>query len=161
MSSIHPGRMTHDHDGELVVFLIGMRVNRLWRPDVWGPAFAAMGPMLTELSSDPDSGLLGYHTMIGDRGPLLVQYWASVDKLYAYAADTEAAHRPAWTRFNQRVRKVPGVVGVWHETYVVASAESVYVGMPSFGLARATGLRAVTGRLDRARTRLEAASQAG
>ncbi len=105
MSSIHPGRMTHDHDGELVVFLIGMRVNRLWRPDVWGPAFAAMGPMLTELSSDPDSGLLGYHTTIGDRGPLLVQYWASVDKLYAYAADTEAAHRPAWARFNQRVRR--------------------------------------------------------
>jgi hypothetical protein len=24
--------MTHEHDGELVVFLIGMRINQMWRP---------------------------------------------------------------------------------------------------------------------------------
>ncbi len=31
----------HTHDGELAVFLIGMRVNHPWRPDLWGPVFAA------------------------------------------------------------------------------------------------------------------------
>lgn len=28
MATIEHGRMTHQHDGELVVFLIGMRINR-------------------------------------------------------------------------------------------------------------------------------------
>lgn len=36
-----PGRMTHRHDGELVVFLIGMRVNRWYRPDLWLPVSGA------------------------------------------------------------------------------------------------------------------------
>ena len=50
MAKIENGRMTHDHDGELVVFLIGMRINRWWRPDLWLPVFNAMPPMLAELS---------------------------------------------------------------------------------------------------------------
>ena len=33
MATIANGRMTHQHDGELVVFLIGMRFNRPWRVD--------------------------------------------------------------------------------------------------------------------------------
>ena len=35
-------RLTHDYDGELVVFLIGMRINRPWRLDLWLPVFRAM-----------------------------------------------------------------------------------------------------------------------
>jgi hypothetical protein len=46
MPTVNPARITHDYDGELVVFLIGMRVNRLWRPDQWWPVFAAMPGML-------------------------------------------------------------------------------------------------------------------
>ena len=42
MADIHPGRTTHAHDGSLVLFQIGMRVNQPWRPDLWGPVFAAM-----------------------------------------------------------------------------------------------------------------------
>ena len=52
MAEILSGRMTHDHDGPLVVFLIGMRVNKLWRPDQWLPTFAAMPPMLRERALD-------------------------------------------------------------------------------------------------------------
>ena len=52
--------LTHEHDGPLVVFLIGMRINRWWRPDLWLPVFAVMPTMLAELSRDPGSGLLGY-----------------------------------------------------------------------------------------------------
>ena len=77
-----PARMTHDYDGDLVVFLIGMRINKPWRPDLWLPVFFAMPAMLAELSKDKDSGLLGYRLTFGAGGPLLVQYWNSHEKLY-------------------------------------------------------------------------------
>jgi len=138
MTGIIPARMTHGYEGDLVVFLIGMRINKPWRPDLWMPVFLAMGPMLAELSKDKDSGLLGYRMTFGAGGPLLVQYWNSHEKLYRYASDRDAAHRPAWAAFNRRARKAPGAVGIWHETYVVERAESIYVGMPVAGLAAAT-----------------------
>ncbi len=130
--------LTHEHDGPLVVFLIGMRINRWWRPDLWLPVFAAMPTMLAELSRDPGSGLLGYRLTFGAGGPLVVQYWDSHDKLYAYAGAPQAAHRPAWTAFNRRARRHPGGVGIWHETYLVDRAQSRYVQMPAAGLAAAT-----------------------
>jgi hypothetical protein len=154
MPTVNPARTTHDYDGELVVFLIGMRVNQLWRPDRWWPVFAAMPGMLAELSKDPDSGLMGYRLTFGRGGPLLVQYWNSHDKLYAYASNPSAAHRPAWTRFNQMIRKAPGAVGIWHETYVVDRAESIYSGMPPAGLAAATASVPVARRGETARQRL-------
>lgn len=138
MARIFPQRMTHQHTGPLVVFLIGMRINRPWRPDLWLPAFAAMPRMLAELSSDPDSGLLGYRLTLGSGGPLVVQYWKSAEQLYDYASRPDAEHRPAWAAFNRAARKAPGVVGIWHETYAVERAESMYVGMPAAGLAKAT-----------------------
>lgn len=85
MSKVITGRMTHRHEGELVVFHIGMQINRWWRPDLWMPAFFAMPRMLRELSIDPDSGMLGYHLLFGAGGPYVVQYWSSVDKLYESA----------------------------------------------------------------------------
>jgi hypothetical protein len=138
MTEVIPGRMTHDYDGDLVVFLIGMRINKPWRLDLWLPVFTAMPAMLAELSKDKQSGLLGYRLTFGAGGPLLVQYWNSHEKLYQYASNRDAAHRPAWAAFNRRARKAPGAVGVWHETYVVERAESIYAGMPVSGLAAAT-----------------------
>ena len=138
MTEVIPGRMTHDYDGDLVVFLIGMRISKPWRLDLWLPVFTAMPAMLAELSKDKDSGLLGYRLTFGAGGPLLVQYWNSHEKLYQYASNRDAAHRPAWAAFNRRARKAPGAVGVWHETYVVERAESIYAGMPVSGLAAAT-----------------------
>jgi len=138
MTEVISGRMTHDYDGDLVVFLIGMRINKPWRLDLWLPVFTAMPAMLAELSKDKDSGLLGYRLTFGAGGPLLVQYWNSHEKLYQYASNRDAAHRPAWAAFNRRARKAPGAVGVWHETYVVERAESIYAGMPVSGLAAAT-----------------------
>jgi hypothetical protein len=153
-------RMTHQHDGELVVFLIGMRINKTWRPDLWFPVFTAMPGMLAELSENPESGLLSYRLVFDLRGPWLVQYWSSQAKLYAYASDLDAQHRPAWTAFNKRARKAPGAVGIWHETYVVERAESIYVGMPPSGLGKATTLIPITRRADRARDRLVAGATA-
>jgi len=156
MARITPGRMTHEHSGELVVFLIGMRINRPWRIDLWWPAFMAMPKMLRELMTDPDSGLMGFRMTMGGGGPLLVQYWNSLDKLYGYASDSTAEHRPAWAAFNKRARKVPGAVGIWHETFVTERAESMYVAMPPTGLAAATSSVEVIRSRDRAAARAEA-----
>ena len=138
-----------------------MRVNRPWRPDLWMPVFAAMPRMLAELSRDRDSGLLGHRVLVGAGGPTVVQYWSSVEKLHAYASRPDAEHRPAWSAFNRRARAVPGAVGIWHETYLVDRAESVYVGMPATGLAAATAAVPVGRRGDRAVDRLAGARPAG
>lgn len=158
MTEILPGRMTHDHEGPLVVFLIGMRISKPWRPDLWLPAFRAMPPMLRELATDPDSGMLGFRTVVDTSGPTVIQWWDSEEKLYAYASRPDAEHRPAWTAFNARARKAPGAVGIWHETYVVDRAESIYVGMPPSGLARATSLVPIGRNADRAAARLAGGS---
>jgi len=154
MAQIKIGRMTHQYEGELVVFLIGMRFNRPWRVDKWMPAFLAMPRMLTELSKDPESGLMGFRLTIGGDGPTVIQYWNSREKLYEYASAPSAQHRPAWTAFNRRARKAAGAVGIWHETYQVDRAETMYVGMPAFGLAAATAAVPVGTRADRAVDRM-------
>jgi len=153
MTRIVRGRSTHRYTGELVVFHIGMEINRWWRPDLWLPVFNAMPRMLRELSVDPDSGMLGYAILLGARGPYVVQYWSSVDKLYDYASSSDQQHRPAWARFNRMARRAPGAVGIWHETFLVERAESVYVGTKPMGLPKATELVPVTARHDHARDR--------
>ena len=154
MSKIVQGRMTHRYDGELVVFHIGMQINAWWRPDLWLPVFLSMPRMLRELFTDPDSGILGYSMLFGAGGPYLVQYWSSLDKLYAYASVPNQAHRPAWTAFNRRARRAPGAVGIWHETFVVERAESIYVGTKPMGLPKATTAVPITPKGDRAKERM-------
>jgi len=161
MARVNPSRMTHRYEGELVIFLIGMGINRPWRPDLWLPVFVAMPRMLRELFSDPDSGLTGMRMTIGARGPVLVQYWNSLDKLYAYASNPNAEHRPAWAAFNRRARKAPGAVGIWHETFAVSKAESLYVGMPPSGLALATESVPVAAHSNEARGRMASGRTGG
>lgn len=153
MSKVIKGRMTHQYDGELVVFNIGIRINRFWRPDLWMPAMFAMPGMLRELRNDPDSGLLSSTYLYGSNGPFVVQYWSSVEKLYEYSKSADQRHRPAWTRFNQAARKAPDAVGIWHETFLVARAESVYSSTPPMGLPAATTIVPIARRYDRARDR--------
>jgi hypothetical protein len=153
---VNLSRTTHYYEGELVVFLIGMRINKPWRPDLWLPVFRAMPSMLAELSADPDSGLLGYRLIVGSGGPSVIQYWSSSEKLYAYASDRNSIHRPAWARFNSMIRKSPGAVGIWHETYLVDRAETIYSGMPPYGLAAATSAVPIARRGETARERLAA-----
>jgi hypothetical protein len=149
MADIEPGRMTHDHAGPIGVFLIGVRFNRLHRPDQWWPTFAAMPKMLTELyrnkaaaaaGTAEDLGFLGARTLLGGKGVTVVQYWRSVEDIYRYAGATDHEHRPAWSAFNARARRAAGAVGIWHETFAVPAGahESVYVGCPTMGLAEAT-----------------------
>ncbi len=144
MPKINANRVTANIEGDFVVFLIGLRINRLWRPDKWAPAAKAMGTMLKELySAGPDSGFLG-HQPLGTFN--MAQYWRSFDHLEAYARAKDQAHWPAWVDFNRRMKSSRGDVGIWHETYLVPAGRyvTVYSGMPDFGLAKAAGRVAVT-----------------
>jgi hypothetical protein len=157
MTEIIAERMTALRDDGIVVFLIGMRVNRWWRIHRWLPVALAMPRMLRELAARPEAGLLG--AISG--GLFLIQYWESKEKLLAYASDRQGEHFPAWGAFYRRVGK-SGDVGIWHETYLVprGSFESVYVNMPRFGLGRFSRLEKAHGGRARAADRLEANSAA-
>lgn len=147
-------RTTHRPTDGLALFLIGMRFSKPWRVDAWLPAFLAMPRMLRELSTDPDSGMLGVRLLRGERGVTVVQYWRDTASIYAYANDGDKQHRPAWTAFYRAARRVPGAVGIWHETYAVSAAETLYVDMPPTGLAAALGPEPITPRNRTAHARL-------
>jgi hypothetical protein len=154
MSAIKQGRQTARPDGDFVVFLIGMRFNRLWRVHKWAPVLLAMPRMIAELERQPELGFLGADTWFG-RTTLMVQYWRSFGQLEAYAKAREKAHLPAWAAFNRTVG-ANGDVGIFHETYRVASGdyENIYANMPPVLLGRAMGLTPVRGALESARSRL-------
>ena len=149
------GRQTAAYDGDLVVFLIGMRVNKLRALRQWLPVARSMGPMLTELMKNPEAGLLGFRTFPTWRGVTMVQYWESAEKLQAFAGDPGRTHRPAWLRFF-KLAYSGGSAGVWHETFVVpaGSHETIYVNMPALGLGRTKGLETVGSAKDSAAQRL-------
>lgn len=73
MSKVIRQRMTSMIEGDFIVFLIGMRINKLWKVHKWLPVFLAMPKMLQELSQRPDSGLLGFHFHIGLRNHMVVR----------------------------------------------------------------------------------------
>ncbi|MFS4095976.1 DUF4188 domain-containing protein [Streptomyces sp. AF1A] len=137
-------RTTADAQGEVVVLLIGMRINRFWAVHLWLPVLLAMVRMLRELEKDPARGLRGRVLLTASpRTYYVVQYWESKEKLYAYATAPDAFHHKAWAQLNRKERtgKLRGQVGIWHETYVVpeGSYEAIYGDMPAFGLAAAHG----------------------
>jgi len=138
------GRHVAKIDGDFVVLLIGMRLNRPWKVHKWLPVFRAMGPMIRELQADPGSGFLGASRGFLAGGPALVQYWRSFEHLERYARDREALHLPAWRDFNRRVRD-SGDVGIWHETYRVRAGEyeAIYGNMPRTGLAAVAAHRPI------------------
>lgn len=158
-------RVCAELDGPFVVFLIGMRVNRWWKPWAWLPVVRAMPRMLAELARQPHMGLLHARSQFGFPNAMVIQYWRSFEALEAYAKATDAAHLPAWRAFNQRTGS-NGDVGIWHETYLVAPGayESIYNNMPPYGLGLAGRLVDVKGGRHAAHERVKAslgASAAG
>lgn len=159
--------MTSKHmahvEGPVVAFLIGMRINTLWRFWEWLPVALAMPAMMRELAMNRDLGALGARTFLSGRVILVVQYWRSFDHLERYAHAPNQAHLPAWKAFNQRARRGTGAAGIFHETYAVepGQVESVYVDMPrDFGLAGTVGPIDVRAGRMAARERLAARQQA-
>ncbi len=160
MAKIVPGRYTAATDQPFVVFLIGMRINKLRAVRQWLPTVMAMGPMLRELFTHPEKGLLGARSYLGWREVMVVQYWRSFEDLERFARSADDPHFPAWKRFNATVGYQDGAVGIWHESYLVQPGqyEVVYGNMPVFGLAAATTHVPARGRLETARRRLGGAN---
>jgi Domain of unknown function (DUF4188) len=152
-------RLFANVEGSFVVFLIGMRINSLWKVHKWWPVAQAMPRMLKELQAQPELGMLSGE-LWGGRTTILVQYWRSPDHLFAYAKNREARHLPAWRAFNHAVG-TNGDVGVWHETYVVSPGtyENIYVNMPPFGLGKIGTLSVASAGLQSAEARLKASGR--
>jgi hypothetical protein len=154
MTTIISERVTAEVEGEVIVFLIGMRINRPWKVHKWLPVLRAMPRMLRELAGDTDAGFLGFHSWVGNPS-IMLQYWRSFEHLERYAKDAARHHRSAWAAFNRAIGS-GGDVGIWHETYRVRSGdfECVYNNMPLFGLARATKCVPASGRRESAAGRM-------
>src|SRR5262249_38132631 len=153
MARVIPERMCAQIEGDFVVFIIGMRINKLWKIHKWLPVFLGMPRMLKELSQNPKAGLLG----VQSSGLMtLVQYWRSLQALEAEAGDANGSHWPAWVAFNKAVGGSRGDVGIWHETYRVKAGEyeAIYSGMPSYGLGKVSRLIPARDRYETARGRI-------
>lgn len=134
---IHTGRWTAEFDGDLVVFLIGARITRLWKVRTWLPVARAMTAMQREIAQHPEIGCLQVENY-GALRTISVQYWRSFEHLERFARSAEWSHLAAWRSFNRVVRD-SGDLGIWHETYRVpaGASETVYGNMPVMGLAAA------------------------
>ncbi len=148
-------RMTAQMEGDFVIFLIGMRINRPLQVHKWLPMTQDMPRMLKELTQHPEMGLLAYNVNVSLPIVTVIQYWRSFEQLTAYAGNRDAAHFPAWVAFNKRVGS-SGAVGIWHETYRISAGnyESIYNNMPRYGLGQAGTLIPATGRRTTAQMRL-------
>ena len=139
MSTVVTGRQTANLDDEVVVFLIGMRINRLRSPRSWLPAFRAMPRMLAELAANPELGLLERPRFWSGRVFALVQYWRSFDTspatrgLETTSTCPHGASSTGWSATTapwDLPRDLPGRPG---------RAETLYANMPPFGLGAAVG----------------------
>jgi hypothetical protein len=148
VSGIIAGRQQARTERPMALFLIGMRINALLGIAGWGPVVMAMPRMLAELKNKPEAGLLWHRQYWSGRNVMAVQYWESMEKLFAYAHDRTGEHFPAWAAFNRRI-KANSAVGIWHETYIIdpATAENIYSNMPPFGLGAVGALTPARGRM--------------
>jgi len=102
VAEIFEKRMTGELRGDFVLFLIGLRFNRLWKIHKWLPVVRSMPRMIRELAVDRESGFLGCEMWFG-RTTIIVQYWRTFDQLESYAKNNSAEHLPAWAAFNRNV----------------------------------------------------------
>ena len=135
---INHGRWTVDVDGDFVVFLIGAELRDPAQAGPAGELLMAMVDMLTELSQDPTTGLLGFQRY-GGVGGVVVQYWRSFEALEAYARNPDAKHAPVWRAWNRLAEDKRAGAAIWHETFQVSAGcyEAVYQNMPVTGLQKA------------------------
>lgn len=156
MARIFAERMIPVIEGDFVVFLIGVRINKPWKVHKWWPVVAAMPQMIRELEADPELGFLGHLSGL----KVIVQYWRSFEHLESYARSKDRQHLPAWKAFNQAIGASRGDVGIWHETYKVRAGEyeGIYSGMPRIGLGAAGSLVPVRRSSEGARDRLRPAA---
>lgn len=148
-------RLTAHLEGDFVVFMLGLRLNRPWLVHRWWPMYKLLPPMLRQLAAHPETGYLHGELWYG-RTILSVQYWRSWEALQAFAHDKQSLHVPAWKEFNRQIG-LRGEMGIFHETYLVKAGhyENIYHNMPPFGLGVPGVLSDTRGRYATAKARLE------
>lgn len=152
-----PNRLTTAAPDGTVLFIVGMRINRLWALNKVLPVLLAMPRMLVEQIRNPDLGMIGKpRTFLSGRLVVVVQYWRDYESLERYALKPELSHLKAWRAFNASARG-NSAVGVFHETYVLGAGnhETVYVNVPAeILLAAAVGAVPATGARESSRGRI-------
>ncbi|WP_251553940.1 DUF4188 domain-containing protein [Neobacillus muris] len=151
---IYTGRYTTENKEDVVVFLIGMRVNKRLALHKWLPVFNAMPGMIKELyTNKEDLGFLSMESFFGLRTTVMIQYWRSIDDLLSYARNEK--HLKAWKNFNKKVGN-NDAVGIYHETYQVKNGdyETIYGNMPLYGLGKALEHIPITEKRNAAQKRL-------
>lgn len=151
---IYTGRYTTENEKDIVVFIIGMRINKRLALHKWFPVFNAMPGMIKELYTNKDElGFLSMESYFGLRTTVLIQYWQSTENLLSYARNEK--HLSAWKNFNKKIGN-NDAVGIYHETYKTKSGdyESIYGNMPLYGLGKALKHIPITEKRNSARKRL-------
>ncbi|MFZ3579750.1 DUF4188 domain-containing protein [Virgibacillus sp. DJP39] len=150
---IYDGRFIANADESLVLFIIGIRINKILSFTKWIPVFTAMRPMINELYQNPELGFFHTEFLFSWRGVTLIQYWTNFEALEAYARGE--THSTAWRNFNSKI-KDDGSVGIYHETYKVQKNESeaIYNNMPKFGLSNVFSHMPVSSNTNTARHRM-------
>lgn len=150
-TAAHPGEGT-------VLFVVGMRVNKLWAIHKWLPVTMAMPRMLIELMRNRELGMIGTpRTFVSGRIVMVQQYWSSYPALEDYAKSPQHSHLPAWRAFNKRARG-NAAVGIFHETYVVHAGqhENIYVNLPApILMGAAVGVAPIGGTQESSRQRMQ------
>ena len=155
---IQQGRFTAKHEGDIVVFLIGIRINNWLQFREWLPVFQAMQPMIEYLYQHPERGFLSVETLLSPnfRQVTMIQYWRNHQDLERFARQDPSLHPEAWKNFFKYAYRSQSV-GIWHETYQVKAGafETIYGNMPLYGLAKASQAVPVQGKLETMRGRLD------
>jgi hypothetical protein len=139
--STYPKRLAAEMDGEFVVYINGMRLNKLRAIHKYLIAGRKLAAMFDRLEADPDSGFLGYEPAIrGLRSDAAIQYWRSLEDLRTFAQNSDDLHMPAWKWVNESIRK--GEIGFWAELYVIddENYETFYRDVPPIGLGQIADL---------------------
>ena len=154
MSQIFAGRYTAQTDQPFVLFLIGMRINKLWQVNKWWSVAKEMPPMLRTLYEHPEKGFLGGYSALSWPTIVQVQYWRSFEALEHFARNQDEPHAAAWKRFYQQIGN-DDTVGIWHESYMInpGQYECIYANMPKFGLGSVFARVPAVGRMSTARQR--------
>jgi hypothetical protein len=87
-------------EGGLVLFLIGMRINKWWKIWKWLPRMGAMPPMLKELAAHPELGRPSARAQLGIQHVSMSKYWKSAEHFRAFA--------PGWRLKTRRRYVSPG-----------------------------------------------------
>ena len=95
-------RVSGEIEGEFVLFLIGVRLNKPWKLN-WLPLLGQCRVCARNSTKSPNLGMMHYRVHFGFPNTMVVQYWRSFEQLTAYAQDRIQLHLPAWSAFNKAI----------------------------------------------------------